>query len=58
VQLYDLHLADFQAVEPAIDARVFSVLTVEASVASRLSEGGAAPARVQEAAAKARERFL
>jgi len=58
VQLYDLPLEAFQAVEPKIDDRVYSVLTVEASVASRLSEGGTAPDRVKEAVAAAKVRFL
>jgi argininosuccinate lyase len=58
VQLSDLTLEEFRAVEPAIDERVFSVLTVEASVASRTSEGGTSPERVREAIAAARTRFL
>jgi argininosuccinate lyase len=58
VPLSELTLEEFHAIDPAIDDRVFSVLTVEASVASRLSEGGAAPVRVREAAAAARSRFL
>ncbi len=57
VQLYDLALDEMQAVHSGIDARVFDVLTVEASVASRLSQGGTAPERVREAAAAARARF-
>jgi argininosuccinate lyase len=35
-----------QSVEPNITADIFSVLTVEASVASRTSYGGTAPANV------------
>ena len=35
-----------------------AVLTVEASVASRTSEGGTSPARVREAVAAAKTRFL
>jgi argininosuccinate lyase len=58
VQLHGLTLAEMQAVHPKIDKRVFSVLTVEASVASRTSEGGTAPARVREAVNAARSRFL
>jgi argininosuccinate lyase len=34
--------------EPAITNDVFSVLSLEASVNSRQSEGGTAPARVRE----------
>ena len=37
-----------QKIEPAITAEVFKVLTPEASVASRMSLGGTAPARVRE----------
>ncbi len=44
--LAGLTLADMQAVEPGITEEVFSVLTVEASVASRTSYGGTAPANV------------
>jgi argininosuccinate lyase len=43
-----LSLAEMQKVEPAITAEVFKVLTPEASVASRMSLGGTAPARVRE----------
>jgi argininosuccinate lyase len=58
VQLSDLTLDEFQAALPAIDRRVYDVLTVEASVASRMSEGGTAPARVREAVLAARARYL
>jgi len=58
VQLHGLTLAEFQAVHAAIDERVFGVLTVEASVASRTSEGGTAPSRVREAVNAAKARFL
>jgi argininosuccinate lyase len=58
VQLHGLTLKEFQAVHPKIDERVFDVLTVEASVASRTSEGGTAPARVREAVQAAKARFL
>ena len=52
VDLAGLTLADMQAVEPRITAEVFSVLTVEASVASRTSFGGTAPANVAREAAR------
>ena len=52
--LADLPLADLQAIDARIDARVFDVLTVDASVASRRSFGGTAPDRVREAIAAAR----
>ena len=44
--LSDLSLGEMQSVEPQINAGVFDVLTVEASLASRTSEGGTAPANV------------
>ncbi len=49
--LAELPLATMQSVAPRITQDVFSVLTVEASVASRTSYGGTAPARVAEQAA-------
>jgi len=48
VTLDRLALADMQTVEPAITAEVFKVLSPEASVNSRMSLGGTAPARVKE----------
>ena len=48
VTLDKLALADMQTVEPAITAEVFKVLSLEASVNSRMSLGGTAPARVKE----------
>ena len=48
VTLDKLSLADMQSVEPAITQDVFKVLSPEASVASRMSLGGTAPARVRE----------
>ncbi len=56
--LEDLPLDAMQAVDPRIDERIFAVLGVENSVASRTSEGGTAPLRVREAIAAARTRFL
>jgi argininosuccinate lyase len=41
-----------QAEEARITADIFSVLTVEASVASRTSHGGTAPANVAAQAAR------
>ena len=46
VDLAGLTLADMQAEEAGITADIFNVLTVEASVASRLSYGGTAPSNV------------
>ena len=50
--LADLTLADMQSVEPGITQDVFSVLTVDASVSSRTSYGGTAPANVADQAAR------
>jgi argininosuccinate lyase len=50
VRLDELPLAAMQAVDARIDKRVFSVLTVDASVASRVSYGGTAPQNVRKMA--------
>ncbi len=47
-------LDDLQAIDARIDARVFDVLSVDASVASRTSFGGTAPASVRAAIVVAR----
>jgi argininosuccinate lyase len=52
VELAGLPLAEMQAVEPRITDAVFSVLTVDASVASRRSQGGTAPENVAREAAR------
>ncbi|HEY6433142.1 MAG TPA: argininosuccinate lyase [Acetobacteraceae bacterium] len=51
-ELGGLSLAQMQSLEPRITADVFSVLSVEASVASRVSFGGTAPANVAREAAR------
>jgi argininosuccinate lyase len=56
--LSDLKLADLRAVDRRLTADVFSVLSVDKSVASRRSYGGTAPANVRRAARAARRRFL
>jgi len=48
IALPDLPLGVLQKLEPRITDKVFAVLTVDASVASRQSYGGTAPARVRE----------
>jgi argininosuccinate lyase len=48
VDLDKLPLAEMQAIEPAITAEVLKVLSVEASVAARMSYGGTAPDRIKE----------
>jgi argininosuccinate lyase len=55
VALDALALDDLQAIDARIDARVYDVLSVDASVASRTSFGGTAPANVRAAIAAARE---
>ncbi|SEL60992.1 argininosuccinate lyase [Sphingomonas palmae] len=54
VTLDRVPLADLQAIDARIDARVFDVLSVDASVASRTSFGGTAPANVRAAIRAAR----
>jgi argininosuccinate lyase len=54
VTLDRVPLADLQAIDARIDARVFDVLSVDASVASRTSFGGTAPDNVRAAIAAAR----
>ena len=51
VDLADLDLAEMQQVEPGITSDIYSVLTVEASLRSRTSYGGTAPANVSQQAA-------
>jgi argininosuccinate lyase len=56
VGLAELGLGELQAIDPRIDQSVYGVLTVDASVNSRTSQGGTAPVRVRdqiEAAKKA-----
>ena len=55
--LADLALDEMRGVHAGISEGVFDVLTVQASVASRMSYGGTAPARVREQIAAWRERL-
>jgi len=55
IALAAIPLDDLKAIDPRIDDRVYGVLSVDASVASRTSFGGTAPARVRAAIAAARE---
>jgi argininosuccinate lyase len=57
VNLDAMPLDEMQRVEPAITSDVFSVLSLEASVNSRQSQGGTAPARVREQIAFWREKL-
>jgi argininosuccinate lyase len=50
-------LADMQAVEPNITEAVFQVLSLDASLASRMSFGGTAPNRIREQIAFWREKL-
>jgi argininosuccinate lyase len=52
VDLAGLSLEEMRGVEPGITADVFSVLTVDASVASRTSYGGTAPENVARQAGR------
>jgi len=56
-KLEELTLKDMQAVEPRIHKEVFSVLSIEYSVAARTSFGGTAPENVKKAIAEAKKRF-
>jgi argininosuccinate lyase len=56
--LADLPLVDLQALSPHIEADVFTVLTLEGSVAARGHFGGTAPEQVRAAVQRARHRLL
>ena len=55
IALDQVPLAQLQAIDPRIDARVFAALSVEASVAARTSYGGTAPGEVRQRVAAARQ---
>ncbi len=55
--LPDLSLDDLKSIHDGITEDVYNVLTVDASVASRTSYGGTAPARVREQIAAWREKL-
>jgi len=57
VDLAGLTVTEMQAVEPRIHEGVFNVLSVAASVRSRTSYGGTAPANVAKMAAEWKERL-
>jgi argininosuccinate lyase len=56
--LHELSLEQMQTVESRISKDVYSVLSVEKSVASRVSHGGTAPAKVKEAIKAAKKKYL
>jgi argininosuccinate lyase len=55
VGLAELEMETLKAIDARIDDRVYSVLTVDASVRSRTSYGGTAPERVREQVEKAKK---
>jgi argininosuccinate lyase len=55
LDLADLSLGEFQAIEPRITDAVYAVLTPAASAASRISYGGTAPAQVRAQIARWKE---
>ena len=55
VPLDQLPIATLQGIDARIDDRVYAVLTVDASVASRMSHGGTAPMRMRARIAQAQE---
>ena len=55
VPLDQLPIATLQEIDARIDDRIYAVLTVDASVASRMSHGGTAPMQVRARIAQARE---
>jgi argininosuccinate lyase len=58
MQLADIALEDMQKIEPRITKEVYTVLSVERSVASRTSFGGTSPIRVKEAIKAAKAKYL
>jgi argininosuccinate lyase len=54
IRLDQLDIGALKEIDDRIDARVYGVLSVDASVASRTSFGGTAPSRVRAAIAAAR----
>ncbi|WP_370691176.1 argininosuccinate lyase [Kordiimonas sp. SCSIO 12610] len=57
LELKDLPLEAMQAVEPRITKDIYNVLSVDASVNSRISFGGTAPANVLDAVKRAKEQL-
>ena len=55
VGLAELELEVLREIDPRIDQRVYDVLSVDASVASRTSYGGTAPERVREQIERAKK---
>lgn len=57
IELVDVPLKQMQKIEKGITKEVYSVLSVEASVASRKSYGGTSPGNVKKAVKEARKRY-
>jgi len=57
LDLDQLPIEEMQKIEPAVTAEVYAVLGLEASLASRMSLGGTAPARVREQVAFWKEKL-
>ena len=55
MRLDELPFAEFQAIDARVNESLYDVLSVDASVASRTSFGGTAPANVRAAIRAARE---
>ena len=55
VRLWELPLDALVSIDPRIDASIFDVLSVDASVQSRMSHGGTAPSAVRERIAEAQK---
>ena len=55
VNLDELSVNDLKAIDDRLDETALAVMSLDASVASRTSFGGTAPARVREAVAEARK---
>ena len=58
VLLDQFPVADMQAIEARITDDIISVLSIDAALARRTSEGGTAPDNVRAAVVAARKRFL
>ena len=56
--LSELSLNDMKEIEPKISKEVYDVLSIEQSVASRVSFGGTAPTKVKEAIKVAKKKYL
>lgn len=57
-KLHELPISEMHDIEPRITEEVYDVLSIEASVASRVSFGGTAPERVKEAIKVAKKKYL